>query len=332
MLGWHVMTLAGFPVDHVTRALGDPAVASVEVVERFTASAAEVGKSATGSGLAAARCERRFFEHIAPLWDHPAPGLLGAHEADDGDRARLLLLTEDLGAAGYALATAASVTQLHAVVDTLVGFHARFWNDLPFDRLGAAEPSLGQSARAWPAGAIAGHAIAARDAAAHFADAGVLTADERAVLDHVLASWEARFVDRARAGQALTLIHGDFHLLGNVLFTANDPRLRVIDWSELKPGLGPHDLAYCLAGVPADDRPARDGALLRRYWHGLGAAGVTDYSWALCEWDYRFSLVTNLFQSVFQGSTFWFRRTAQLIRELNGFAALDSPPPLPRYA
>jgi hypothetical protein len=41
--------------------------------------------------------------------------------------------------------------------------------------------------------------------------------------------------------------------------------VRVIDWSELKPGLGPHDLAYCLHMAPTADRPARDRALLRRY-------------------------------------------------------------------
>lgn len=57
----------------------------------------------------------------------------------------------------------------------------------------------------------------------------------------------------------------------------------------MKPGLGPHDLAYCLTVVPTRDRLARDLTLLRRYWDGLRAAGVDDYSWELCEWDFRFS-------------------------------------------
>jgi hypothetical protein len=110
--------------------------------------------------------------------------------------------------------------------------------------------------------------------------------------------------------------------------SADITRPRVIDWSELKPGLGPHDLAYCLLSAPTQDRPARDLALLRRYWEGLGAAGVEEYGWELCLWDYRFSLLTNLFQSVFQKSLTWFRRTAALIAELDCRAALRSPPPI----
>src|SRR5262249_32330826 len=144
-----------------------------------------------------------------------------------------------------------------------------------------------------------------------------ITPAERALLDEVLEGWERRFVARAAGGRAITLIHGDFHLLGNIFFAAGEPRPRVIDWSQLKPGLGPHDLAYCLSAVPAADRPARDRALLRRYWERLRAAGVEQYGWDLCQWDYRFSILTNLFQSLFQSSLFWFRRSAALIAELD---------------
>ena len=84
----------------------------------------------------------------------------------------------------------------------------------------------------------------------------------------------------------------------------------VIDWSELEPGLGPHDLAYCLLSAPHDDRAARDLALLRRYWDGLQAAGVSGYSWALCRWDYRCSL----------------RRTAAVIDAHGARGILHAPP------
>ena len=104
-----------------------------------------------------------------------------------------------------------------------------------------------------------------------------------------------QFHARVAGGRAITLIHGDFHFLGNVFFAPNDVRPKVIDWSEAKPGLGPHDLAYCLTVVPADDRLARDRVLLRRYWDGLRDAGVDDYSWELCDWDFRFSVFCNLF-------------------------------------
>jgi hypothetical protein len=39
-------------------------------------------------------------------------------------------------------------------------------------------------------------------------------------------------------------------------------------------------------------------------------------------------LVTNLFQSVLQGSAFWFHRAAALIDELDCLATLRSPPPI----
>jgi hypothetical protein len=157
---------------------------------------------------------------------------------------------------------------------------------------------------------------------------GELASAEQALLAEVLAWWERQFLARAATGRSITLIHGDFHLLGNIFFAADDAPPRVIDWSELKPGLGPHDLLDCLLSAPAEDRPARDLALLRRYWEGLQAAGVEGYGWDLCQWDYRFSLITNLFQSVFQNSMIWFRKTATLIDELDCRAILRGPPPV----
>jgi len=343
------MMPAPFSAEAVRHALRDAAVASVEVIEALPASSADVarlrigfsdgrkpltaiGKSATGAGLAAVRREWRFYEQIAPLWAHPAPRLLGAWEHGRDDDTRLLLLTEDLGEAGYALAQGGvSQAQLQGVVDTLVSLHARFWGDLQVENLDFAHPtaSVTRAAQAWPAEVIAAHAIAVRDEAASFRQAASeLTPADRALLVEVLESWEGRFLARAAAGRSITLIHADFHLLGNLFFAANEPRPRVIDWSELKPGLGPHDLAYCLISAPAEDRPARDLALLRCYWEGLRAAGITDYGWDLCQWDYRFSVITNLFQSVFQHSPLWFGTTAALIAELDCLTALRSPPPI----
>jgi aminoglycoside phosphotransferase (APT) family kinase protein len=339
-----------FSVEAVRRALRGVAVASVDVVETFEASSGEVarlrvtfpegrssftviGKSATGAGLAAARRERLFFEQIAPRWDHPAPKLLGVWEEGHGHDARLLLVTEDLGAAGYTVPhEGVSEAQLHAVTDTLVSLHARFWEELLVDVLDPAHPmpSVTRAAQAWPAEVIHAHAVAVRDAARSFLEAtsAELLPSERSLLEEVLEHWKSRFLARVSGGRSLTLIHGDFHFLSNILFSADTPRPRVIDWSELKPGLGPHDLAYCLHSAPAADRPARDLALVRRYWEGLRAAGVETYGWDLCQWDYGFSLVTNLFQSVFQNSLTWFRKTAAVIAELGGSAALHRPPPM----
>lgn len=95
----------------------------------------------------------------------------------------------------------------------------------------------------------------------------------------------------------------------------------------MKPGLGPHDLAYCLFAAPAENRVERDLALLRYYREGLLAAGIDGYGWELCHWDYRFSLLTNLFQSVFQRSAIWFHKTARVAMEHDALAALHASPP-----
>jgi phosphotransferase family enzyme len=325
----------------VSAALGTP-VSGVEVLDTFAASEAEVvrlrvrsaggsettviAKHATGAGVSAARREIRFFEELAPRWDHPAPQLLGATDAGD----EILLLSEDLEAAGYrVVGTEVSDAQLHGTIDMLAGLHARFWNDVPEYLLSAPEPSVTSSAQALPPETITRNAAAVRCEAARFFPAATELDDaERSVLEEVLEHWEHQFLARVADGRAITLIHGDLHFLGNVFFAADDPRPKVIDWSELKPGLGPHDLAYSLSVVPAGDRLDRDRQLLRRYWEALRAAGVDDYSWELCEWDFRFSMMSNLFQSVFQRSVRWYRTSLAAIDALDARATLIEKPPV----
>lgn len=316
----------------------------VDVVETFVASAAEVarlrirfadrpdlsviGKHATGAGAVGARREVRFFEKLAPQWDHPAPRLLGVH--DNGER--ILLLSEDLNAAGYHSPGAdVSEAQLRGTIDALVDLHARFWNAVPLDLLDATnpEPSVTSTAQAWPPEAITKRAAAVRtEATRFFATATELDDAERALLEDILSPWEHQFRARVADGSGLTVIHGDFHFLGNIFFTPNDVRPKVIDWSEAKPGLGPHDLAYCLTVVPADDRLERDRILLRHYWQSLQSAGIPNYPWDLCDWDYRFSAFSNLFQSIFQHSEKWYRKSLTEIESLSSHATLATRSPL----
>ncbi|MEV5966756.1 aminoglycoside phosphotransferase family protein [Kribbella sp. NPDC051952] len=329
-----------FSTTELSAALGTP-VTAVEVIDTFAASSADVArllvrsadgsgrtviaKHATGPGVAAARREIRFFAELAPQWDHPAPQLLGA--IDPGGDGPVLLVSEDLLAAGYRIVGAeVSDEQLYGAIDALAGLHAHFWNDVS----GAPElePSATSSAQAWPPEVITRQAAAVRrEADRFFAEAAELDDAERATIDEVLEAWERQFKARVAGGRAITLIHGDFHFLGNVFFTGSDPRPKVIDWSELKPGLGPHDLAYCLSVVPSDDRPSRDRELLRYYWKALG---VPDYSWDLCWWDFRFALFSNLFQSVFQHSVRWYRTSLAAIDALDARTALTEPLPLAR--
>lgn len=318
-----------FQAEAVAAALGTP-VRGVDVLDTFAASAADVArlavrraagsdltviaKLARGDGIAAARREVLFFEQLAPRWQHPAPQYLGAYDTGDS----VLLLTEDLGTSGYRVVGAdVSDEQLHGTLEVIAGVHAQFWNDT--DAAPLPEPSVTSTAQAWPPEVIAGHATAVRNAAGRFLTE--LEPAERAVLDEVLDAWAPQFQARVAGRRDLTLIHGDFHFLGNIFFTAGDPHPKVIDWSELKPGLGPHDVAYSLSVLPDRQRDADE--LLRHYWKALN---VPTYSWDLCSWDFRFSVFSNLFQSVFQQSVRWYRAALTAIDTLGSRSTLTGQP------
>lgn len=171
--------------------------------------------------------------------------------------------------------------------------------------------------------ALGGDEIAAQAAVAAAATqrflhnhAHELVSKEQKLLLALGQEWGARFTRRVAEGQGISLIHGDFHLLGNIFFAkepTTQPPLKIIDWAQSKRALGVHDLMYLLLSVEAENRVERDLVLLRRYHAGLLAAGVTNYPWQQCLWDYQFSQLTNLFQSLLQDSLRWFRRTFAVI-------------------
>lgn len=288
-----------------------------------------IAKCALGEARVEAFRELQFYARLAPAWPHPAPALLGAWAHDDA----LVIVFEDLALAGYALAISPSPAQLRTAADVLVALHARFWNRLPVSLTDEPIlPLVTQLARAWPPAHIATHAASLHAAAASLRPQ--LAPAHHALLDEACTRWAAQLLARASSGRALTVIHGDYHLFGNLFFAtdthlfASDPQLRVIDWSEHKPGLGPHDLSYCLSGVDAPDRLARDRALLEHYWRGLCAAGIRDYSWELCSWDFQFSRVLHLLQAVLQQSTHWFARHAAIIADADSLRSLRETPPV----
>ncbi len=364
---------SSFPLDAVTRALQGAPVRSVEVIERFGECSAEVArlrilffdgrpplvaiaKRSTGRHLAAARRELRFYRELAPLWDAPVPRLLGAamsggRRGDDalapedatGSAAapggeEILMLSEDLGAAGYALAASGPTpAQLRGTIDALVTWQARFWEAVP-ELLLADDPALGipaitRTAQAWPPQVISEHAQVLRATARAFAHAqrNELAPGELQLLHELVTPWEQQLLARTRGAAALTLTHGDFHFFGNIFLAPGEAAPRVIDWSEVKAGLPAYDLAYCLHAVPLEpgaERAARDLEILRSYWERLRAAGVQGYSWELCQWDFQISLVAALFQALFQDSAFWFRKNASVVVQHGAAAALRTPPPL----
>ena len=248
-----------------------------------------------------------------------APTLYGL--IDDPAAETCALLIEDLATGYQPIEAPMADAWLNNLVDTLADFHAQFWEAPMLETAAFLQPeeSVMRMAQAIPPEGLQANVAAARDAVLRFRSefGSELSEPESHLLARLDARWAARFLERIVDQRGLTLLHGDFHLLGNV-FIANDSNLlspiKVIDWGQVKRGLGPHDLMFALLSADSPDRQSRDLTLLQRYHQRLLAREVKHYGWELCLWDYRFSLLTNIYQSIFQGSLRWFRRTLDGVR------------------
>lgn len=268
----------------------------------------------------------RFYRHIAPALEAPiAPTLYGT--IHDPAARTWVLLIEDLAPGYRQIELPLADAWLEAVVDTLADLHAQWWDAPLLESLLEPEDTVMRMAQALPPHGLHANVEAARDATARFRSqvGSALTEEEAQLLGRLDDRWATRFSERIDH-RCLTLLHGDFHLLGNV-FIARQPDaaspIKVIDWGQAKRGLGPHDLMFALLSVDAADRRSRDLALLRRYHQRLLARGVRHYGWDQCLWDYRFSLLTNIYQSIFQESLRWFRRTLEVVDLWEAHALLD---------
>ena len=265
--------------------------------------------------------ELRFYTELAPVAKSPlVPTLYGA--INDAKSQTCVLLLEDLLPEYELAALPLSEARLAATVDELALWHAFWWNHLrllePDLQTPAPEEDVTRMPHALNVTGLEENERLAQKALETFIQlcSDELTAAEIQLLQKLKSFWGKTFRRRLQSAHQLTLLHGDFHLLGNVFFArAGNTSLKVIDWAQAKPGLGPHDLMYALlsADVPDPERVARDTALLKRYYAGLSTGGVSGYSWTQCLWDYRFSLLTNLWQSVSQESLNWFRKTVTVV-------------------
>lgn len=257
-----------------------------------------------------------------------APTLYGL--IDDPAAETWVLLLEDLATGYQPVAPPMAEPWLDLLVDTLADFHARWWEDPLLDTAAFLQPedTVMRMAQAIPPQRIRANVSAAREALSRFRSAfgSELSAEDAHHLARLDAGWAPAFIERTANHRGVTLLHGDLHLLGNV-FVARQPDaaspIKVIDWGQVKRGLGPHDLMFALLSVDAADRRSRDLELLRRYHQRLLARGVTDYGWEQCLWDYRFSLLTNVYQSIFQVSLRWFRRTLEVVERWEAHELLD---------
>lgn len=200
-----------------------------------------------------------------------------------------------------------SQAQLEEIVDGLLQFHTQWWE----------HPRISRSDFLGQAGGPLRMVHATKEATfltycQHIANRFRVFADDlgdelpgewRQLCERVIAAWPSLFLNRISAGKALTFIHGDFGLWN--IYLPRDPethRLCFLDWETYKRSLGVYDLAYMLITADylgdCDMRNQVEAQLLRRYHDGLLANGVTNYDWDDCTYDYRLSVVANLFPPV----------------------------------
>lgn len=270
------------------------------------------GAAVRSEGLPEIACHERILARASPPI---APRLLGAFA--DGEAGASLLLTEDLDATHLRPAPPVTTEVLERIVDAIATFHAAWWQDdeLAAPRFATPHDKPTRMPQAYPLTAVRANMQRVPGIIGRFLETfpGELTAREAALLQRVQAHWPRQFERRVEDARAITLIHGDLHILGNVFLDPVSGSPRFIDWADCKPGIGAHDVAYCLIPADTPDRPARDTALLRRYHQRLDTLGVRGYGWDQCLWDYRFALLTNLLQCALQGSLGWLRRTVAII-------------------
>ncbi len=325
----------------------DRTIVGAHVLARFPAHRATVSRlsltfdSARNSGpetMIAKQCggdafasegipEIRFYRELSPLAAHlPIPACLGW--SIDQEARSTLLLVENLSDRYERITAPVSRHAIELIVEEIAAIHAFFWNHPKLDGNLFAMPRDNETRmpQAKPPAVIEANAAFLEQQLAAFNDGfrAELDPTETGLLGALRKQWRALFQQRVRSGN-ITLIHGDLHLLGNLFTSKTTDAIRFIDWADCKPGLAPHDIAYCLISAPTPDRITRDTSLLRRYHQQLLNRGITGYGWDQCLWDYRFSLLTNLLQCVLQRSLVWFRKTMAIIHVWR-CAELLSPP------
>ncbi len=93
-----------------------------------------------------------------------------------------------------------------------------------------------------------------------------------------------------------TFLHGDFHLHNLMFDSGSGTRaVAVIDWQACSRGRATRDVVHFLVtGLPPDRRRAHERNLLQLYHTTLTEHGARGYSFEQCLYDYRFTMLDEL--------------------------------------
>jgi hypothetical protein len=255
----------------------------------------------TGRAMRTYEVEVSFYRELAGTVRIRTPACHFA--ALDPETHEFLLVLEDLAPArqGDQLA-GCTPTEAGLAMDELANLHAPRWAD----RAAAALPWLNRNSTA-----------SLREGT------GVLPALLPGFLDRYADRLAPEHVRMAEAfvprladwfdgrREPFAVQHGDYRL-DNMLFGTeeDDPSLAVVDWQTTAWGPPLADAAYFLgAGLLTEERRRSEAELLRRYWDGLRAGGVQDFSWERCWTEYRRHAPAGLLMAI--GASMMVERTAR---------------------
>ena len=233
------------------------------------------------------RREVGFYTEFAAQNNLPVPHCYYG-DFDDETGASILLL-QDLGHYRMvAFADGCQPQEVQNAVRALATIHAQFWNDprlqtasgidilaeFPFVELWSQYPQA--VAELLPDVTIPSHFFALGD---------TIAANISSLLNYLMET------------APITCIHRDCHV-DNILFSINegDEPAIVLDWQGVGKGRGVYDIAYFLiSSVPIEQRRQTEQTLLHEYHAQLKQAGVQDYGFEQCWFDYQLAVVSKLY-------------------------------------
>lgn len=295
-------------------------IVDVEVIETIQATAAIITrlkvvkqnetrhiiyKDFRDQWLGGGRAELSWYAEFAPfITPRICPSFYGGEINEQSRRGYLLLgdITEtyDKVSASWPSSNK-KLESLEPVVDVLLRLHVHWWGHRSLEDDLFMRPQGGplRLAHATTPETIENYVQALQHSFPHIVDSlkPDLSPDWIAICEQAVHSWASLLTRRVHRGEKLTLLHGDFHIWN--LFFPRHPQPDhplVADWETYKRGIGVYDLAYLLlTSLNISMRREQEKALLKRYHHGLQAAGIDGYSWQDCVQDYRLSIIANLF-------------------------------------
>jgi hypothetical protein len=202
------------------------------------------------------------------------------------------LLLEDMSAARVLEGSLPSEEDVELAVRHLAPFHAKWWSHPRLRTLEFLHPPGSATDAAFMAQGRAALAMSLPQVRQRFP--GALPPIVDALAERFIADFDTLLtMRRDLTGDALTLVHGDFHP-GQIFFpSSSGGRFAVFDWQTVSAGNGADDLARIITtSMPPETQARCDRRLIELYHSLLVEHGVRDYDLQRCYDAYRQGLVT----------------------------------------